>query len=70
MGLQFHTHVKNGIIELPADIKKSIRENMAVTVTIKEDSLNTPTSVLSTLMENPLQTNALRPLSREEANKR
>ncbi len=70
MSLQFHSIVKNGSIELPVEVRRAVQNNTEVTITLEQGETTPENSLFESLFASPLQTEASRPLTREEAHHR
>ena len=70
MGLQFHTIVRNGAIQLPESMRDAVHNETKVIVTIEQEVLSEENDIFQSLFITPLKTSSNIPLTREEANKR
>ena len=70
MSLQFHTTVRNGVIELPEQVRRAISEETNFVVTLESEKRYDSENILDFLCKHPLKTDSIQPLSREEANQR
>jgi hypothetical protein len=64
--IEFHTKIKNGIIQIPDHYRSIVADDVRVILTPKSEQA-TQSDIISKLMTNPLNVKGFKPLTRDEA---
>ena len=67
--IEFHTTVKNGIIEIPAKYRNKIKNRVRV-VLFSESEKSGKSNLIDLLLENPVKIQGFRPMKRENLHER
>ncbi len=63
--VEFHTKIKDGIIEIPEKYRKNLTANVRV-ILLSEDTEEPTVDIIDELMKSPLKASEFKPLKREE----
>ncbi len=64
LAFEFQTHIKNGVIEVPAEYRDQL--SGTVRIIILAPTLQKPQGMIAQLLEHPIQDQHFTPLSRDE----
>lgn len=67
--IEFHTKIKNGIIQIPAKFKGKVADDVQVILISKSGKKSQP-DIIDELMATPLKVKGFKPLTRDEAHAR
>ena len=67
--IEFHTKIKNGIIQIPSKFKGKVAGEVQVILISMNEKKSQP-DIIDELMAAPLNVNGFKPLSRDEAHAR
>jgi hypothetical protein len=67
--IEFHTKIKNGIIQIPAEFKGKVAEDVQVFLIAQSEKIN-QLDIIDELMANPLQLEGFKPVTRDETHAR
>lgn len=63
--VEFQTTIKNGVIEIPVEYQRSLKQSVRV-ILLAEDEAQPTKNFIDHLLAQPLQIKNFRPLTREE----
>ena len=67
--IEFHTKIKNGIIQIPARFKGKVADDVQVILISKSEKKPQP-DIIDELMAAPLKVKGFKPMTRDEAHVR
>jgi len=67
--IEFHTKIKNGIIQIPDQYRSIVADDVRVILTPKSEQA-AQFDIISELMANPLNVKGFKPLTRDEVHAR
>lgn len=67
--IEFHTKIKNGIIQIPARFKGKVAEDVQV-ILISKSEKKSQIDMIDELMANPLNVKGFKPMTRDESHAR
>jgi hypothetical protein len=67
--IEFHTKIKNGIIQIPDQYRSIVADDVRVILTPKSEQA-VQFDIISELMANPLNVKGFKPLTRDEVHAR
>jgi hypothetical protein len=67
--IEFHTKIKNGIIQIPAKFKGKVADDVQVILISKSEKKSQP-DIIDELMAAPLKVKGFKPMTRDEAHVR
>ncbi|MEI7845569.1 MAG: hypothetical protein WCK35_07185 [Chloroflexota bacterium] len=67
--IEFHTKIKNGVIQIPAKFIGKVADDVQVILILKSEKNSQP-DIIDELMAAPLKVKGFKPLTRDEAHAR